>query len=58
MILKNGIKLYPTKLIWLVYVYLLKAGCTAGIVEHFIILPFDNIKTHSQYKLYENKSYL
>lgn len=23
------------------------AGCFAGIIEHFLILPFDNIKTHT-----------
>lgn len=24
------------------------AGCSAGLVEHLIMFPFDNIKTHFQ----------
>jgi hypothetical protein len=25
----------------------IKAGCTAGIIEHVSMLPVDNLKTHS-----------
>ena len=34
------------------------AGCTAGIIEHVSMLPVDNLKTHSQYRIYQNYSYL